>query len=239
MKLFILPVIIALCVVTTSAQTYKVFKGDTINSVDAKGKQQGLWRKYYPNDSLFSEGHYKDGKHIGTFNTFHRNGQRQSVLRFRGLTEISDAILYNDSAQMIAKGKYINKNKDSLWVYFDGPTGRKTADEFYKNGVEEGTWNIYFPNGTVAESVVYKNGKKNGPYKKFFDNGKPRLEGTMVNNEISGKVTLYFSDGKIWQQGVYKAGDKHGIWTTFKDDGSVELQQEFINGLPKDSLYRK
>ena len=54
------------------AQTYKVFKGDTINRVDAKGQKQGLWKKYYSNDTLFSKGIYKDGKHTGTFLTFYK-----------------------------------------------------------------------------------------------------------------------------------------------------------------------
>jgi antitoxin component YwqK of YwqJK toxin-antitoxin module len=229
-------IVFVLGITSAGAQTYKVFKGDTINRVDAKGKKQGLWRKYYSNDTLFSEGYYKDSKHIGTFNTFHRNGVRQSVLRFRGTTEISDAVLYNDSAQLIAKGKYIDRNKDSVWVYYNGSTGKITAEEIYKKGVKEGTWKIYYPGGEIAETEVYRKGKKNGPYKKYFENGKIRFEGNMINDLLEGKVTLYTSEGRIWQQGVYKAGDKHGIWTTFKEDGSVEKQEEFINGLPKNPV---
>src|SRR4051812_26788308 len=129
-----------LCSTFSSAQTYKVFKGDTINRIDLKERQQGLWRKYYPNDTLFSEGNYKDGKRVGTFHTYHKNGVRQSILKFRGMSQISDAVLFNDSAQKIATGKYIDRNKDSTWVYYDGSTGKITAEEFYKNGVEEGTW---------------------------------------------------------------------------------------------------
>jgi antitoxin component YwqK of YwqJK toxin-antitoxin module len=223
----------------TNGQTYKVFKGDTINRVDARGRKQGLWRKYYPTDTLFSEGIFKDGKHFGTFHSFHRNGQKQSVLKFRGATEISDAVLYNDSAQLIARGKYIDHDKDSVWIYYDGSTGKISAEENYKKGVPEGTWKIFYPNGNVAESETYKAGKKNGPYLKFFDNGKPRMEGKMVNDLLEGKVTLYFSSGKIWQQGVYKGGDKQGIWTTFKESGGIEKQEEFINGVPKNPPEEK
>ncbi len=234
MKLFVTILIITLCYLNSKAQTYQVFKGDTINRVDAKGKKQGLWRKYYSNDQLFSEGHYKDGKHVGVFNTFHKNGQRQSVLTFRGLTDISFATLYNDSAQLIAKGKYIDNLKDSTWTYYNGSSGKISSEEYYKKGVREGTWKIYYPNGNVAESEVYKAGKKNGPYKKFFDNGTLRFDGKMVNDQLEGKVTLYFSNGKVWQQGVYKAGDKHGIWITYKDNGEIEKQEEFIKGILKD-----
>ena len=41
-------------------QPYNVFRGDTINRTDAKGLKQGVWKKYYANDSLFSTGQYKD-----------------------------------------------------------------------------------------------------------------------------------------------------------------------------------
>lgn len=234
MKSFITLLIIVISSANSIAQRYQLFKGDTINRVDAKERKQGLWRKYYSNDTLFSEGYYKDGKHIGTFYTFHRNGQRQSVLKFRGLTEISDATLYNDSAQLIAKGKYIDNKKDSIWVYYNGSTGKINSEEIYKKGIKEGLWKIYYSNGTVAETEVYKSGKKNGPYKKYFENGKLRFQGNMVNDQLEGKVTLYFSDGGVWQQGIYKSGDKNGMWTTFKGDGTIEKQEEYIGGILKD-----
>lgn len=234
MKSLIFHLLFVLLFTGSSAQTYQVFKGDTINRVDAKGKKQGLWRKYYSNDTLFSEGIYKNGKHFGTFNTFHKNGQRQSVLHFRGLSEISDATLYNDSSQLIAKGKYIDRFKDSVWVYYNGSTGKLSAEEYYKKGVKEGEWKIYYPNGSLAESEVYKSGKKNGPSKKFFENGKLRFQGNMINDQLEGKVKLYFSDGKIWQEGIYKSGDKHGLWTIFKNDGTIEKQEEYIDGILKD-----
>ena len=63
--------ILSLCCIVSlqsNGQSYKVFKGDTINRLDKQGKKQGLWRKYYSNDSLFSQGVFKDNIHTGTFN---------------------------------------------------------------------------------------------------------------------------------------------------------------------------
>src|SRR3954462_4526005 len=89
-------IFISLFKLCCEAQTFKVFKGDTINRVDAKGLKQGLWRKYYSTDTLFSEGVYKNGIHTGTFNSFHKNGKKQAVLKYRGLSEINDAQLFNE-----------------------------------------------------------------------------------------------------------------------------------------------
>jgi antitoxin component YwqK of YwqJK toxin-antitoxin module len=229
-----LTIIIFGVVQNVSGQTFQVFKGDTINRIDLKGRKQGLWKKYYQTDTLFMEGVYKDGKHSGTFKTYHKNGQKQSVLKFRGLTEVSDAVLYNDSAQLIAKGKYIVHDKDSVWIYYNGTTGNISSEERYKKGVEEGIWKVFYPNGQVAELVTYKAGIKSGPYIKYFENGKPKMEGKMEKNLLEGKVTLYYSNGKIWQQGIYKSGDKQGIWNIYKEDGNLEKQEEFNNGLLKE-----
>ena len=73
----------------SSAQTYNVFKGDTINRTDSKGLKQGLWKKYFSNDTLFSEGVYKNNIHTGTFKTYYKSGKTQSILKFRGISEIN------------------------------------------------------------------------------------------------------------------------------------------------------
>ena len=39
---------------TIHGQTFVVFKGDTINRKDIKGLKQGVWKKFYRTDSLFS-----------------------------------------------------------------------------------------------------------------------------------------------------------------------------------------
>ena len=62
----------------STAQTFQVFKGDTINRISKNGKQEGIWRKYYKNDSLFSEGSYKNGIRVGVHRTFYMNGKPQA-----------------------------------------------------------------------------------------------------------------------------------------------------------------
>src|SRR6185295_13855332 len=92
-----------------SAQTYQVFKGDTINRRDKGGLQQGVWKKYYPTDTLASESKFKNGKHVGDFKTYFKSGKIQSHLKYQGTTEISSAILYYESGTVKAKGKYIDR----------------------------------------------------------------------------------------------------------------------------------
>ncbi len=212
------------------AQTFKIFKGDTINRVDSKGLKQGLWRKYYNTDTLFSEGIYKNNIHTGTFNTFHKNGKIQSILKFRGTTEISKAELFYESGKIMSKGKYIDHTKDSLWIYYD-EEGIKNAEEFYKNGKKEGTWIIFYQNGKPSRIVMYKSDKKNGPFKEFFESGRPKIDALMKDDEFEGIVKIYHPNGQLWQSGNYSKGLKEGSWKTNLEDGTQDKEEIYIKGI--------
>lgn len=215
---------------SASAQKYNVFKGDTINRTDVKGLKQGIWRKYYSNDVLFSEGVYKDGKHTGTFNTFYKSGKPQSILKFRGLTEINDAEIFSEDSGLMAKGKYIERIKDSLWVYYDR-MGKKSSEEFYNKGKKEGTWKLYYPNGKVSRTVTYKKDIQNGVYKEFFMDGTPKVDGVMKNGGFEGNVTIYHPSGKVWQKGLYKNGLKEGKWPNYLENGELEREDIYKAGV--------
>ena len=185
------------------AQTYQVFKGDTINRRDASGKQQGVWRKYYKNDTLASEMFYRSGKHEKTFRTYSEKGKLLTEVSYRpGYMEIGDAKLFYEDGTVKAKGKYINKQKDSTWTYFD-EQGKLSSTEFYMKGKQEGISKVYYPDGKVAEETIYKNSKKNGPHKQYYPDGNPKVISSNKNEFIlsNGKNSIVYNKetGKIEQ----------------------------------------
>src|SRR6185503_2152049 len=94
------------------AQTFQVFKGDTINWRDKAGLKQGIWRKYYSTDTLCSESAFKNGRHVGSFKTWYKSGKLQSNLVYRGLTEVSFATIYHEDGSTVkAKGKYTTRSR--------------------------------------------------------------------------------------------------------------------------------
>ena len=213
-----------------SAQKFNIFKGDTINRTDAKGHKQGIWKKYYSNDVLFSEGVYKDGKHTGIFKTNYKSGKPQSILKFRGVSEINDAEIFSEDSGLMAKGKYIDRVKDSLWVYFDR-MGKKSSEEFYVKGKKEGEWKLFYPNGQLSRTVIYKKDVQNGIYKEYFMDGTPKVSGVMKNGGFEGILTIYHPNGKIWQKGLYKGGLKEGKWQNYSENGTLESEDEYKKGV--------
>ena len=229
MKQRIILLLLVLLALNLNAQKYNVFKGDTINRVDEKGLKQGIWKKYYSNDVLFSEGMYKNGKHIGVFKTYYKEGKPQSILRFRNISEISDAELFSADSGLMARGKYIDRLKDSVWTYYD-TNGKLSAQEQYINGKKEGVWKIFYPNAQVSRMLVYRSDKKNGPYKEYFSDGKAKIDGVMKNDEFDGIVIVYHPNGKIWQKGLYKNGLKDGKWLINKETGEIEREDLYKAG---------
>ncbi len=227
-----------LIMLSLKAQTFQVFKGDTINHRDAEGLQQGVWRKYYKNDQLASEMFFKHGRHVDTFKTWSEEGKIQSQVTFRGATEIGDAVMYYADGSPKAKGKYINKMKDSTWTYFDGQ-GKLEATEYYVKGKQEGLWKTFYPDGKVADETIYKNGVKNGPHREFFPDGTQKLTSTNKNGEYEGMVTIMNPGGKIWMQGKYVAGLRDGKWIVNKEDGSLDREDIYKKGKLTNPVFEK
>jgi len=211
------------------SQTYKVFKGDTINRLDKNERKQGLWRKYYTTDTLFSEGIYKDNVPLGTFLSYHKNGKLQARLIYRGNSGVCDAELYSPEGILIGKGKYTDQKKDSLWTYFD-EMGLMTARETYVRGKKQGLAVVYYPNGQASREVFYENDVISGVYHEYFDTGKIKIQARMEDGEFTGQALVFHPNGNIWQKGGYKKGMKDGAWIIMHENGQIEREELYDKG---------
>lgn len=150
-----------------SAQSFKIHKGDTINRTDAKGLKQGVWKRFYDNDQLFSETTFKNGKPVSNTTTFYKSGEKQSVMTYDKAGTTARMISYWPNGKIKAVGKYVNQEKDSTWNYYN-EVDTLIVIENYKLGKPEGVWKTYTPAGVLLEETTYSKGLKNGPHKLFF-----------------------------------------------------------------------
>lgn len=230
-----LPLFLSLAV-GVSAQTYQVFKGDTINRTDKKGLKQGVWKKYYRTDTLFSVCTFKDDKRIGSFLTYSPNGKLQTRLVYRGTTGISDAQLFDESGAVIGKGKYIGQERDSVWTFFD-EKGVLTSRESYLKGKKNGLTVDFYPDGKPARSANYLAGQLDGPYVEYFATGKTKVEGKMEAGDYEGTLRIFHPNGKVWQEGQYVNGLREGVWVTFDETGLEVSRETFKNGNSLDPKF--
>jgi len=205
------------------------------NKVDAQGRKQGVWKKPYKGNAFFQYvGQFKDDKPYGEFTYYYESGRVQSKMTFLDGGKVAYNLMYHESSGYImAKGKYVNQQKDSLWMYFDNK-GQVKSQETYKNGKLDGQRVVYYEpiNGEyrVAKFEYYKNGIRHGQFKEYYPNTKLKSEGNYRDGNLNGMVKFYHANGRIERIERYKYAVKHGWWVFYDKQGKMIGRELFWEG---------
>ena len=233
-KLIGLLLVLGISTATLRAQHYEIYKGDTINHKDTKGLKQGLWRKYYRTDTLFSETIFKDDKPVNESRTWYECGKLKAIVTFdKNNSKRANGWSYYESGKLLAKGIYNNQKKDSTWIYY-GENDSIKSIEFYKNGVPDKTWKVYYENGKLAEETTFLNGKKAGVHKEYNEDGVLIFEMPYKNDIAEGRASLYYINGKLKESGMYHNGLREGAWTRYEANGNKLRELHYKNGVSKE-----
>lgn len=65
----------------------------------------------------------------------------------------------DDAEPIVKDGVYTKK------IYYD--SGQKMSEGSYVDGVQEGEWLTYHPNGNMESQITYSSGTLNGEYKRW------------------------------------------------------------------------
>lgn len=201
------------------------------NKTDGQGRKQGHWKVYDTNGNIKLEGNYVNGKPIGLFKFFYPDGHKKALINNLDSGKVTYATLFHENGNLMAKGKYLKQQKDSLWQYFDQENGKLLSEEFYSDGKKQGIVKTYYPSGEVAEEVTYKNDVKDGPWKQYFTDGAIKGKGTYVNGEPDGMYIMYHINGNVQVSGKYAAGEKEGVWVYLSSIGQMEKKEIYQKGL--------
>jgi len=95
------------------------------------------------------------------------------------------------------------------------------------NGIKQGDFKLYFPNGKLQiEGIVDKN-KNVGEWKYYYESGELESKGLFENDKPKGEWTWYYPSGKIKERGNYFEGNRIGTWQQFDETGIITDVQEF------------
>lgn len=192
-----------------------------INTIDANGLKQGSWKKFYESTkALFYEGQFKDDKPIGTFRHYYKNGKLRSVTIYQG--NVARAEVFTQKGKLLAKGKFIDQKKDSVWVYFSN-YGKISQKETFYNGSKTGLEETFYPSGQVASQIEYINGVENGSFIMFYSNGIIENEGEHINGQYNGNYIYYYDNNKKMYEGMYEIGRKNKLWVYYHSDGLIKM----------------
>ena len=111
------------------------------------------------------------------------------------------------------------------------PDGILLRSANYSNGVLNGIEEKYFNSGQLQESINYIQGNFNGKRMVYWTNGILKEQNSFKNGVLGGDNFYYFSDGKLRKSLKFDSnGKRNGLWEDFHPNGQLKLRVNYKNG---------
>ncbi len=116
-----------------------------------------------------------------------------------------------------------SKQRELVETYPDGK--KKGVYAITADGVKNGPFKEFYPDGKTKAEGAYKQEKLHGPYKAFHPNGKLQIRAVYRDGQYSGQVEEFGEDGLLRTRANYKDGQYHGLLQQY--EGKQLLKEEF------------
>ena len=202
---------------------FTVSAQEKINEFNKNGDRIGSWIKYYDNGKIRYQGQFEAGKEVGVFKYYSMVSSEHPIVikTFSKETGIAKVAFYSVEGKLESSGEMDGEKRVGKWFFYlkDGLT--LISEEFYINGVLNGTATTYYRNGKITESLNYKDGKLEGSVKRFSDEGVLLDDLNYANGKLEGLAKYYNTFGKLRAFGNYENDLKVGKWQYFENEEPI------------------
>jgi uncharacterized protein len=200
---------------------------ERINHKDKNGLKQGRWKFFWDNGLVKIEGTYKDDKKNGYFKEYDENGGLLTVQKFANDIEQKEA---PELTSLKLKTDYYPTGKVKTVASYNGDVPEGVRREYAEDG--KITSGYIFKGGKmVGEGIIDEEGIKDGPWKEYYPDGILRSTGTYDKGKPIGDWKFFFENGHLEQEGKYnKKGSYDGVWRWYFEEGQVRREQTFLAG---------
>ncbi|MDP3442797.1 MAG: hypothetical protein Q8T08_08055, partial [Ignavibacteria bacterium] len=199
--------------------------------INLNGLKQGLWKDYYPDGTLKSQGNYTDGAQVGAWEFYYPKGELEQRGTYNDKGKPNGKwTWYFSNGSILREEIYRNGLRDGLMTEYNSE-GTITAQGDYIDGKEEGFW--VFQTGQFREEGEFVEGYLNGLWKHYFEDGKLAFSGSFVDDLPNGKHTYYYQDGSEREEGSYLMGRKNGEWKKWNEDKTLIITITYVNGIER------
>jgi antitoxin component YwqK of YwqJK toxin-antitoxin module len=165
----------------------------------------GPYKEFHPNEKVFIEGQFRNGRQDGEWKYYFDNGQLNRKANYKdgkpnGSWEINRA-----DGTLQAKRGFKDGLRDGEWITYDDTGKKPKSEEHYVAGQEDGIWKVWYPSGQVKMQVSLKAGKRHGTTAAFDEKGQKILEEEYADGKLNGTSTRSLPDGRKVVQ-TYEAG---------------------------------
>ncbi|MCG8576249.1 MAG: hypothetical protein MI810_15270 [Flavobacteriales bacterium] len=228
------------------------------NRYDKDGRKTGIWREYFPDGSIKSEGVYKEGEKNGVFKEYNKKGKLVDIKKMKDDTTSmnpEDIVLiklykeYYRDGKVKLIGGYSNGMKSGIFREYS-QAGELINGYLYEkdtmvaegivrfDGNYEGEWKHYYKSGELKASGIYEDGVKSGKWTYYYKNGKKEQEGKFKENQLYGEWIWYYASGQRRRTEYYNRKEKlEGTVTEWDSLGNEISRGDYYNGLREGSWF--
>jgi antitoxin component YwqK of YwqJK toxin-antitoxin module len=211
-------------------RTYGVFGGPDQGNLVRE-------RKFYFNEHMESDAHYRHGVLDGHYEEYWHNGQKRSVGEYKDGKKEGVWETYFNQYTLAAKGRYVHDQKDGEWNAF-WENGSLRSRGNFSAGKETGTWKSWTAKGEPIDENSCFESNEQGRFTSYHANNTIKEDYSCRRGIPSGNFLKKDPDGTVIEQGAFDAqGRKDGLWVAFHPDGKKASELRYAGGLEQDSSY--
>jgi len=209
------------------SKTYDL-KGTLIANgiINTDGSKNGKWVEYYENGKVKSTGQYKNDKKDGKWIYYHKKGTIQQTGNYSNGKLTGLWSWYFENGGLLLEEYFLLGLSDGESIEFE-ESGDTIAKGLYIQGNKEGKW--FFKVGDMISTGNYSNDQKDGLWQQFFTNGNLFFKGHYVQGNPDGKHEYYYPSGKIYEERYYSDGLKVKSWVKYKESGDHFIVVQYRN----------
>ena len=219
----------------------------------SKGLAQGEWKEYMYSD-LYRTYNFKNGQLDGKNYTLHNDGSNRDIstykdgiiqhyISYHANKQVEEEVFFDEEGSK--HGKVISYNKDGEVVQeanyshglYHGPkislnsNGSKEIEP-YNNGVYEGEYTQFYPNGNKQKNGSYiKDHKKEGKWTYWYENGDIEMEENYLKGKLQGEKRAYYPGGMPKYIEQYTDDKLNGSKINYDEESnSIVSEATYVNG---------
>jgi antitoxin component YwqK of YwqJK toxin-antitoxin module len=238
-------------ILPATAQSFEMYKGDTINKRNANDMRYGWWRirntegkfKGYEEGQLVEEGEYVNNKKNGIWTKYYPNGQKKQELTFANNVANGYARIYYRSGQLQEEGMWQQNKWSGQYKYYNENGNLKYDWNYNSSGKREGLQKYFHENGVLMYLGEWKNGAEAGELVEYYNDGSVMSRRYFNEGKIEEEKTKQYVQGKEQDANAKKYSGKiqrapsaqatgeivDGFNRLYNTDGKVSKEGEFKN----------
>ncbi len=112
---------------------------------------------------------------------------------------------------------------DGPWIEYT-PEGQKISEGQFIEGARAGRWVFWRPDGSKRAEGRYAAGVKQGPWTSWHENALPEREVFYEAGDPDGMYREWYTNGQVRAAGLFILGRREGYWEFYDYDGSLDVR---------------